>query len=127
MKQVVLKFISAILVTSILIELASRVALKRAWISAAPSFSILIIAALALVTLVLFAFLQDVQKSNPQKFLQRYLLSITVKMVVGCALILTLIFIDKESAMANALIFIASYFSFTAIEIFFLLKGKTTH
>ena len=127
MKQVVLKFIGSILVTSLLIELASQVALKRAWISTAPSFSILIIDALALVTLVLFAFLQDVQKSNPQKFLQRYLLSITVKMVVGCALILALIFIDRESAMANALIFIASYFSFTTIEIFFLLKGKTTH
>ena len=126
MNHVLLKFISIILFTSLAFIFTPYIVLKQGWIESVPSFSIEIVSVLALLTLALFYYLQKIQQSNPQKFIQLYLLSITVKMVVGCVLILVIIFMDKEGAIANALLFILSYFLFTGVEIFFLWKGRTT-
>ncbi len=125
MKHVLVKFVSAILLVSLAFIFVPHVALEQGWIELEPSFSIEIVSFLAFLTLALFYYLQKTQQSSPQKFIQSYMLSITVKMLLGCVLILVIIFTDKDGAIANALLFILSYFSLTSIEIFFLLKGKS--
>ncbi len=125
MKHILVKFVSTIFFLSLVFIFVPDVALEQGWIESAPSFSIEIVSTLTFLTLALYYYLQKVQRSNPEKFIQSYMLSITVKMVVGCTLILILIFMDRVGAIANALLFILSYFSLTAIEIFFLLKGRT--
>lgn len=124
MNHVLLKFVSTVFFVSLAFIFVPHWAVEQSWIDSIPSFSVEIITVLALLTLALFGYLQRTQKSNPQKFIQSYLLSITVKMVVGCVLILVIIFMDREGAITNALLFILSYFSLTGIEIFFLLKGR---
>lgn len=124
MNHVLLKFVSTVFFVSLAFIFVPPWAVEQSWMEAIPSFSVEIVSVLALLTMVLFAYLQKIQKANPQKFIQSYLLSITVKMVVGCVLILVIIFMDREGAIANALLFILSYFSLTGIEIFFLLKGR---
>ena len=125
MNHVLLKFISTIFFTSLVFIFTPHIALKQGWIESVPSFSIEIVSVLALLTLALFYYLLKIQKSNSQKFVQSYMLSITVKMLVGCVMILVIIFMDRESAIANSLLFILSYFLFTGVEIFFLWKGRT--
>jgi hypothetical protein len=125
MNHVLLKFTSTIFFTSLAFIVIPFIAQAQGWIQSAPSFSIEIVLVLALLTLVLFFNLQNIQKANPQKFIQSYILSITLKMAVGCALILAIIFINQESSMSNALLFLSTYFIFTGIEIFFLWKGRT--
>ena len=125
MKHVLLKFIGTLFITSLAFVLMPGLAVELGWIASEPTYSSEIIFTLALITIILFYRLNKIQKSNPQGFVQFYLFSIAVKMVVGCVLILVIIFTDREGAMANALLFIVSYFTLTSIEIFFLLKGKT--
>ena len=122
MNHALLKFISAILFTSLAFIFVPHIAQEQDWIESVPSFSVEIVSTLALLTLALFYYLQKIQKSDTQKFIQSYMLSITVKMLVGCALILVIIFMDREGAIANALLFILSYFSLTGVEIIFLMR-----
>jgi hypothetical protein len=122
MSYIVGKFIITVFIASLALVFLPHLALEEGWISSEPSFSLQIIVSLGVLTSTLFYYLQRIQKSNPKGFVQFYLLSITIKITVGCALILVVILIDKPGAMANALLFIASYFTLTGIEIFFLLR-----
>ncbi len=124
MNQQLLKFTVTVLIVSAAFIAIPIVAMSRNWIQLAPTFAIEIVFTLALITTVLFNFLVQVQKSNPHGFVQRYMLSITIKMVVGGILILVVIFMDRAAAMANALLFILYYFVLTGIEIFFLLSRR---
>ena len=126
MKSILLKFISTVIVLSLAFIFVPYLAVEQGWIEAVPSYLIEIIFTLALTTALLFYFLHKIQKSNPQGFIQLYLFSIALKMIVGCVLILVIIFVDEPGAMMNALFFIVSYFTLTGIEIFFLLRGKTS-
>ena len=122
MKHVLIKFVSAILLVSLAFIFVPRLALEQGWIELEPSFSLEIVSSLAFLTLALFYYLQKIQQSSPQKFIQSYMLSITVKMLLGCVLILVMIFTDRHGAITNALLFILSYFTFTALDIAFLLQ-----
>jgi hypothetical protein len=124
MNRVLLKFIGTILFTSLAFISFPLVARGKGWIESVPSFAIEIVLPLAITTSLIFFFLQRIKMVHPQKFIPSYLLSITVKMILGCLLILIIIFIDREGAFGNAFLFILYYFSLTAIEIFFLLKVK---
>jgi len=124
MNSVLLKFVSTILFISLAYIFFPFIALGQGWAESVPSFTVQIVLTLAITTSLIFFFLQRIKRINPQKFIQSYLLSITVKMILGCLLILIIIFSDREGAFANALLFILYYFSLTGIEIFFLLKVK---
>ena len=124
MKHALLKFVCTVFFTSLAFIFSPHLAQEQGWIHSRPSFSVEIVSVLAFLTLALFYYLLNIQQSRPEKFVQSYMLSITVKMLVGCALILVIIFMDREGAIANALLFILSYFSMTGIEIFFLLRAK---
>ena len=126
MNYALLKFISAIFFTSLAFIFVPPIAQEQGWMETVPTFSVEIVSTLTLLTLAVFYYLQKIQKADPHNFIQAYMLSITVKMVVGCALIVIIIFMDRDGAIANALLFILSYFSLTGIEISFLWKGRTT-
>ena len=123
MKHVLLKFICTLFVTALAFVLIPGLAVEQGWIASEPTYSSEIIFTLALITTLLFQRLNKIQQSNAQVFIQFYLFSIVIKMVVGCVLILIIIFIDKAGATMNALLFIISYFAFTALEIGFLLQS----
>lgn len=125
MRHVFFKFIIAIFIISLGFIFLPYLAVEQGWIISVPSFAVEIIFTVGVITMAVFYFLQKIQKSNPQGFVQLYLLSIAIKMLVGCVLILIIIFMDRAGAMANALLFIVSYFVLTSIEIFFLLKEST--
>ena len=73
-------------------------AVEQNWIKASPSFGVEIISALSLITTVVFYLLQRIQKADPVKFIESYLLSVVFKMGVGCAFILIVIFDDIANA-----------------------------
>ena len=123
-KHILLKFIITIFITSLVLLFIPHIAVEQNWIKASPSYGVEIISALALITTAVFYLLQRIQKADPVKFVESYLLSVVFKMGVGCAIILTVILIDRQGAMANALLFIVTYFSMTGLEIFFLLTEK---
>jgi hypothetical protein len=122
MKHVLLKFIVTLFIASLAFVLMPGLAVKQGWIASEPTYSSEIIFTLGLITIILFHRLHKIQKTNPQGFVQFYLFSIAVKMVVGCVLILVIIFMDREGAIANALLFILGYFLFTILEIIFLMR-----
>ncbi len=124
MNRLLLKFVGTVLFTSLVFIFFPLVARGQGWSELVPSYAIEIILLLAITTSLIFFFLRRIKMGNPQKFIQSYLLSITVKMILGCLLILIIIFMDREGAFGNALLFILYYFSLTGIEIFFLLKVK---
>jgi hypothetical protein len=60
-----------------------------------------------------------------EKLTQAYLLSITIKIFLSCAFVITFILADGHNADYNAVFFIVGYVIFTAAEvIFLLLKSK---
>ncbi|MBK5277507.1 MAG: hypothetical protein JJE09_01465 [Bacteroidia bacterium] len=119
-----LKFSGVIVFVTLAFIFIPYLATRQGWISSAPSFAIEIVITLGLITSIVFYYVSRHQKSNPKGFIQRYLFSIVIKMMVGCVLVLVVIFNDKAGAMANALLFILSYFTLTGVEIFFLLRGR---
>ncbi|MEK6780865.1 MAG: hypothetical protein AABY93_04130 [Bacteroidota bacterium] len=118
------QFIIAIFSVSLTFIFSVYLALKQGWIRSVPSFTSEITLSLAIVTTAISYYLQRIKKSKPQEAFQSYLFSIVVKMVIGCAIILSIIMADRAGAMANALLFIVVYFIFTCMEIFFLSKGR---
>lgn len=73
----------------------------------------------ALSTLLVFWFLTRFANNS---FIQAYLASIVFKLLVNGGFILIIIFLDRSEAAANAVLFILSYFVFTALEIGFLFN-----
>jgi hypothetical protein len=124
MNRLLLKFVGTVLFTSLAFIFFPLVARSQGWSELVPSYGIEIVLPLAITTSLIFFFLQRIKMGSPQKFIQSYLLSITVKMILGCLLILIIIFMDRAGAFGNALLFILYYFWLTGIEIFFLLKVK---
>jgi FtsH-binding integral membrane protein len=84
-----------------------------------PSFAWQILAILFLFTGYIFFRLG---KTHVRNFTQAYLLTIVLKLLLGGILISVIIVLDKKRAVENALVFIITYFAFTALEVFFLFK-----
>ena len=62
------------------------------------------------------------KKSGPILFTQLYLLTIVIKMLIGSVVILFIIFINREGAFENAVLFIITYTLFTMLEVIFLYR-----
>ena len=87
--------------------------------NAQPSFLVLIIAVLAVATWIVYL---SILKTKPEDFIKNYLLTIVVKIIVGGVFIFVLIFLDKDGAEENAILFMVSYLIFTALEVVFLFR-----
>jgi hypothetical protein len=96
------------------------------WVGAAhhffpmPSFFFHTLLFLVLSTGLIFLFLYKTQ--GPIFFLQRYLVTITVKVLMYGAYNFIMIFMDRAAASVNVVFFMVVYVIFTALEIAFLFR-----
>lgn len=86
---------------------------------AAPSFLNVIMSSLFGATWLVYYF---VQKTSSQNFVKDYLLTIVVKLLAGGIFISLLIYLDKDGAEANAILFMAAYLLLTGLEVGFLFR-----
>ncbi|MBS1680885.1 MAG: hypothetical protein JST48_04160 [Bacteroidetes bacterium] len=84
-----------------------------------PTFLFLILAVLAAATWLVYFFMA---RTKSEDFIKNYMLTIVVKLILGGVFISVLIFLDKKGAEENAVLFMASYLIFTALEVGFLFK-----
>lgn len=85
-----------------------------------PSFFWAIMIALSFLTTVVFYFLLAYSKAA--SFTQIYLLSIVCKLLGYGTIMIVFILKDKAGATENAVLFMATYFIFTSIEVGLLFK-----
>jgi len=94
------------------------------WISEKPSFLYETLILFIFGTTLIYRYLYKVEK--PGSFVQLYLLTIVVKLIVFGAYALAIIMKDSAGASANAIFFIISYFIFTGLETGFLYNRTPT-
>lgn len=70
----------------------------------------------------LYFFLVRTKQHQPDNFVQSYLLTLVVKLLVYGAYVFTIVLIDEEGAFVNAGFFMITYIIFTALEIGFLYR-----
>ncbi len=87
-----------------------------------PSNVLAIILFLSISTLAVFEWVM--MDARPDNFMRNYLMSIVLKITLGCTFIAILLLAFKASAALNTLLFVAGYVIYTALEIFFLLKAR---
>ena len=104
-----------------LIWLSLFVGVRMDWWETLPSYSVVIILTQWIgVLLILFLLKKSIKQ--PKQFTNDYLLSIVLKLILFGGLIFAIIFLDREGAAKNALFFIISYITFTALEVSLLFK-----
>ena len=84
-----------------------------------PSFLYLIISAIAAATFLVYFF---IERTSSENFIKNYLLTIVIKLLAGGIFIAAIIFMDVDSAEANAITFMAAYLLFTGLEVGFLFR-----
>jgi len=84
-----------------------------------PSFLVLILTVLAMVTWLVYFF---IQRTNREDFIRNYLITIVLKLLLGGIFIFILLYIDKPGSDTNAILFMAAYLLFTGLEVGFLFK-----
>lgn len=88
------------------------------WLDTTPSQSVVINISIATLTLGLGLYLGSIDVQ--QKFVQLYLLSIVVKIFLGCLLVAIVILVDRSSAKLNVIFFLGCYLFYTTAEITYL-------
>jgi hypothetical protein len=83
-----------------------------------PTFLLPILIFLTVSTFLVFFYLYTAEK--PGFFVQLYLLTMVVKLLAYLVFCYVMISNDKPSAIGNVVIFMVTYFIFTALEIGFL-------
>lgn len=71
-------------------------------------------------TLALYYFLDHTKQHRPDNFVQAYLLTLVLKLLVFGAYVFGIVLMDEKAAMVNAGFFMATYVIFTALEVGFL-------
>jgi hypothetical protein len=110
----------------IAIAIVSGVSLAAAALLAPvrPSFLYPTTVLLALVTLMLYRYLQ--RQKEPQFFVQLYLATMAFKLLVSCGYVFTIAVLDKPGAFPNVLYFLCLYVVFTAVEVAFLYHKNSS-
>ncbi|MEJ1239134.1 hypothetical protein WBG78_13445 [Chryseolinea sp. T2] len=117
--------VMAVAVGCILVVMLSE---NQGWIEAAPSYSMQTAAILAVFTIVIYRYLDKIEK--PELFIQIYLLSMTIKLIAYGVYVVLMIVDDKPGANSNVLFFLILYVVFTALEVGFLhrkIAGNRPH
>ena len=86
-----------------------------------PAMWIQVLVFLFVAMLIIGVNLLRIRKSQPQVFVQFYLLSIALKMLAGLAFIFFLIWDNPAEAAPLAALFMVGYILFTGAEVVFLL------
>lgn len=114
------RFLVSLLALGLLISGSLFTALRLDWISQAPSYHVEILIFVFLTTLILFSYLH--RAAPGPHFVQLYLLTMVLKILGYGAFGLIVILSDRPGAASNALLFIITYFMFTATEVIFLYR-----
>ena len=112
-----MRLIATLLTITVLIVLLSHYAFLTI-----PSFFYQTLALVFLRTAGLYFYLLDVKKNRPEYFVQVYIATLFAKILAYGAYILFVVWDDPFQAHQNALIFMVTYFVFTAVEIGFLYQ-----
>lgn len=104
----------AVVITVLTLEGAGRACFTL------PSFLYGTIGLLYVVTAAIYAYLVRINK--PGDFLQLYLLTMVAKLVVFFLYNLVMVFSDPTLALENVVLFLVTYFLFTALEVAFLYR-----
>lgn len=94
---------------------------RQEWFSM-PSFFLEIIIFLALSTIVLCWVITVTLKQHPEDFVKVYLVATVLRIVVFGGFIFLIIILDRSGARRNGVLFLGSYFLFTALEVAILLQ-----
>lgn|GEM_PF-1668794 len=89
-----------------------------------PGFWLEIILFSFFITAIITYKLFKIRKTQPQAFVQFYLLSITLKMIAGLAFVFFLIWKDPTETGGNVGLFLFSYILFTLTEVFALMRKE---
>jgi len=87
-----------------------------------PSFFYQTIALLLMGTIGLYFYLVDVKRQKTEYFVPLYIATMFVKILAYGAYILFVVWDDPSQASNNALLFMVTYFLFTAAEVLFLYR-----
>ena len=87
-----------------------------------PAMWIQVLVFLFVAMLIIGVNLLRIRKSQPQIFVQFYLLSIALKMLAGLAFIFFLIWDNPVQAAATAALFLIAYILFTVAEVVYLVR-----
>ena len=115
-----IRFTVSLLVAMLAIAGVVFLARNLGWIADLPSFFVEILLFLFFSTLVIFAYLHRV--AGERSFVQIYILTTVLKLLGYALFVLFVVLSDAQDASRNALVFIGSYFVFTALEIGFLYR-----
>jgi hypothetical protein len=111
----VTRFLLAVFVLTILVMVTMYSGIFRT-----PSYAAQIVLYVAASTGLIYYLVQ--RRDGALFFTQSYLLSIVVKILMGCAFILIVLYVDPTEASANATLFIVCYLLFTTVEVIFLFN-----
>jgi len=102
------------------------VALVIQWVTAhsgliapPPSASLAVVVFMYGLTVLVFRIVSGI--SDRQRFTQVYLITVVIKILATCGMVVTLILLDKSNARANVVFLLILYALFTAIEVGFLV------
>ena len=98
---------------------------KGAWGAQQPSYALELLAALAVTTVLIFYYLLQWVRKQPQLFTQFYLLTIAMKLLGYGALIAFVVIDDPAGAIPNVVLFLLTYVLFTFLEVLFLFLQVT--
>lgn len=118
-----LKFLAVVLGVSGFVLGLALLARQYHWVTC-PTYFYEILAFTSLTTLILFSFLHRVKQ--PGMFIQLYLLSMVVKLLGSGIFIFIVALKDKAGAASNAGFFLFSYILYTALEVGFLYRQKSS-
>lgn len=111
------RFVIVIVVAALVIAGGVRAGLHFGWIVTEPTFSSIIIVFLTLTTIIIY---YKLIHTSQALFTQFYLLSIAVKMLAYLGFVVFMVLEDRLAAVANVVLFMITYFTFTILEIAFL-------
>lgn len=74
------------------------------------------------ITVIITYKLFNIRESQPQVFVQFYLLSITLKMLIGLGVVFFLIWKSPTEIRGNVGLFLLTYMLFTLVEVFALMR-----
>jgi hypothetical protein len=105
---------------------STRLLISFSVLDKAPSFMGVILAVLAISTLLIYYVLQRMKPADSMDFVRNFLLSVVLKLIMSGVLIMILINLDSVGANGNALFFMIGYLIFTIAEVtaIYLKKSK---
>lgn len=113
------RFFISLLLTAIILGAFTWLASQRG-LFPQPSFFLTTLIFLTFGTGLIFIYLYKATK--PDFFILLYLLTMVLKLLAYCGYNLVIILKDKAGAIPNVVLFMVTYFVFTALEIGFLYR-----